>query len=188
MANEGVVSMGPDGGWSEKNGNPTGGGTQPFTLVPVGSVPANTGNGCLAGAGFAAGVTGTMLYLFRVPNAATLATGLTFHITLTDDPLGPPSAVSLNSYWGVTVAPLTSGTSTPDETVFASSTEDKYAITHGATIGTIIFGDHTAVVGHMNSLAAGNLAMIRLRRLGANVLDTNTNGRAVLLRFDVRNT
>lgn len=180
MANESISSFGPSSGFPETGGAPVGGETQPFSLTPVGTAG-------MAGAGFPDNRTSTMLYLLRIPNAAALATGMTFTFTVTDDTLNPPSAGGLNSYWGVTVGPVVSGTSTPDESIVASSTEDKVAITHGSTIGTIVYADLAAVVAHMNGLAAGGLALIRLRRLGSNALDTH-NGRVVLLRFDPRNT
>lgn len=190
MANEGVKSFGPESGWPLHYGYPTGGATQPYSLVPVGNVAANVANGVLAGAAFPPAVDSTMYYYLRVPNAATLATGLTFHFVVTDDPLNPPNATGLKTFWGITVAPVTSGTSTPDDTVFASSTEDTVQITMGTTIGVIITADKAAVVAHFNSLAAGGDAMIRLKRKGATTGssgDTYT-GRVVLLLFEPRNT
>ena len=180
MANELCASLAPIDGWAEAGGSPTGGQTQPYSLVPVGT----TG---IAGAGFPNGVTSSLLFMFRVPNAVALATGLTYNLCVTDDPLNPPSSTGLHSVWDFTIAPLTTASSKPDESPLASSTADKATITHGGTVGQLAFADQAQVVAHTNSLAAGSLALLRLRRLGADSGDTH-DGRCVFLNLDVRNT
>lgn len=179
MANEFAASFGPNEGYSESTGSPQGG-IGSLSFVPVGTVG-------ISGAGFNRKQVGTFLCLFRLPNAAALVTGLTFGLSICDDTGNPPSAGGLKSYWGVTIAPITSGTSVPDETIFAGATETFAQITHGAAIGAVVYADIAAVVANMGGLAAGNLALARVRRVGNNILDTHT-GRVVLLRTEIRNT
>jgi hypothetical protein len=125
---------------------------------------------------------------FRVPNVAALATGLTAALSLMDDTLN--TAAGKATKFGVTIGPLTSGTSTPDDNAttgaFVSTTEATATSTL-TTTGLAYTLSVAVPVATMNALAAGGVAMIRIRRLGDDVADTHT-GRVLLFGVDVRNT
>jgi hypothetical protein len=177
-ANEGFAFLGPTEGVAEVKGQPSGTGKNYHT----GLVDCGLG----AGSAYAPGVNSSVLLIRRVPNAVALATGLTVEWCVADDPLGT-GAVSKNSYWGITVTPITSGTTLFDESGLASSTEDVKATTMAAGLGKLTVDSKTVANADMNSLAAGNWALIRFRRLGANALDTDLN-RVLLFGVDFRNT
>ena len=177
MANEACASLNPADGCAENRGAPSG------TLTGYESGMSLSGYG--AGSLFRHGASDTILFLIRVGSAVSLATGLTLEFAIVDEPSAPTAG--LVSVWGVTYAPVASGTTLYDETVFASSTEDTVNVTMASTVGAITIASKAAVVAHMNSLAAGNWAMVRFRRLGSNGSDTDT-ARVTLFGLDVRNT
>ena len=177
MANEACASLNPADGCAENRGAPSG------TLTCYES--GLTGSGLGAGAAFHHGVSDTILFLFRVGSAVSLTTGLTLEFAVADEAQAP--AGGLVSYWGVTYAPIASGTTLYDETVFANSTEDFVSVTMASAVGGITVTALASVVAHMHSLAAGNWCLARFRRAGGNANDTDT-ARVILFGLDVRNT
>lgn len=153
--------------------------------APYGNIPVGLGKGV----GLAKQGTQGVIAPFRVPEAAALGTGFTVELLLADDVVYP--GAGLNAYIGVSIGPITSGTSTLDENAttgpLVSTTEVKTAITMPATAGVLKVQSFALPNADLNSLAAGGWAMLRVRRISGNALDTHT-GRVVLLGADVRNT
>src|SRR6185503_17539715 len=176
MANEHLGHLIPLMGGSSSAGSPSGGVGDPFGTVQVGN---------LRGIGFRPKVVGSVYYAVRLPTAVAVGTGLSFQLLLADDP-NNASAGKVCKF-GVTVSPLTSDTSTLDDTTLASSTEDSASITMPSTANAVHVATITQVVAHENSLAAGNWALVRIRRLGSNSAETHT-GTVVLLGVHAYNT
>ena len=184
MSNELVVGLRPNDVISESLGNPAGGIDDPFGYINVGLGKAIA---------FNPKATGTVFQLVRIPNAATLATGLTVTLVLADDVLN--SVAGKNVYLGVTLGPVTSDATTFDENAssgaFVGTVEVLTAVTMPAANGSSPFLHVASIavpVADMNALAAGGMAMLRIRRVGGNALDTGTSGRVGLCHIDVRNT
>jgi hypothetical protein len=144
--------------------------------------------GCGAGVSLEPGKTTSVYAGVRIPEAAALATGITADLAV-GMPAGTisiPKAVVL----GITIGPVTSGTSTFDEDgstgPLAGSTEVTATITLVAN-PVIVVQAFAIVIAKLNSLAAGGHALVRIRRLGTNAADTFT-GPVVLLWGDLRNT
>lgn len=176
MANEFTAAFNAADVIAETAGGPTGGMNQLNNPTPV---------GLGMGAGFGPKQTSTCLGLFRVQNAALLATGLTVELVLADDVNNP--GAGKNAVFGVTIGPITSGTSTFDESVLTSATEVTATVTMPATPGVMVIQAIALPVADLHGLAAGNTALVRIRRLGSNSSDTHP-GRVVMLNADVRNT
>jgi hypothetical protein len=148
--------------------------------------------GVLDGAAFPAHVDSTSYFRCRVPNAATLATGLTLSLLLEDDPLAPgPGFVAV---FEVTYGPVVNGVTTPDEDpvtgLFVGTTPDTVAQTMPSAPGTTPFAVAliTTAVAHTNGLVPGSWAIGRLRRkAGTDARDTHP-GRVVVSGLDARNT
>lgn len=162
---------------------------------PYGSIENPTGLvriGVSASLGFVAGKTGSAYYFLRVPNAVALATGLTVELLLLEDTApGNVDNLYYAAVFGVTVGPITSATSTPDENAttgpLVSTTEVTGTVTMPTTAGVLKTLSIAVPIANMNSLAAGGWAMVRIRRLGANASDTSRN-RICLVGVDLRNT
>ena len=179
MSNEFLQSFNPSQGFAENLGLPSGTAKNPFSQL------RNCGLG--AGSVMPPGQVSSILFLGRVPNTVTLATGLTINLMIADDPLNHPGGGGLVVQLGVTAAPITSGTTTFDETVFGSSTEVTSNVTMPSTPGAIKAVDIALPIADMNSLAAGGYYMLRVRRIGTATADTDTNS-VLHLNTDVRNT
>lgn len=180
MANELIKGFTPLDGTAGGGGRPTGTFGSAIDAVAVGFIK---------GSAFPPQVDSSLYYIGRVPNAATLGTGLTAEIELIDDPLNP--GPGKNVVLDVTYGPLTSGTTTPDGNVttgaFVSTTADAATVT--VPSGALVIKNQSiaSVVAHTNSLAAGGWCLVRLRRLGTSASDTHP-GRVVVFGLDVRNT
>lgn len=179
MANESCHALDPGKGFAETLGLPSGTLKNHFSEV----APLGLGGGC----NMPPGVISSTLFVFRVPNAVALATGLTIEFIVADDPLNCPGGGGLHAVFDFIIAPITSGTTLFDESGLASSTLDSVTLTMASTPGAMTKGTITAVVAHMNSLAAGNWAIGRFRRNGSNASDTDTNALR-LVGVDIRNT
>lgn len=157
----------------------------------VGRDGSNVPYGLCVGIGMVGGKTNSIYAGFRVPNSAALATGLTFEIALAaDNAPGNIDLVNQAMKFGVTVGPITSGTSTFDESstgALASSTEATGTITM-TSVAPVVYTLSIAVpIASMNGLAAGGHAMLRIRRLGGAAPDIGRN-RALISWVDIRNT
>lgn len=171
MANEFVASIGPN------QLNP---GTE--------SQPAFVSIGFLRARSFAPKVKTVAGAMIRVPNASALTTGLTVNLTVLDDPLN--SAAGKVAKFGVSIGPITSGTSTVDDDAvtgpLVSTTEVTGVVT--LTAKGVAYNLSIAVAAaSMNALAVGGTALIRIRRLGDDAADTHA-GRVLLTLVDVRAT
>jgi hypothetical protein len=122
---------------------------------------------------------------FRIPANLTMGTGLTFKIYLTDD---GTSAVDLGKkvYIGITAKRIIN-----DETVdidAGGATEAVLSITLSTTSGGVAIGSMAIAAAALDSLAVGELALIRIRRKGTDATNDTCPGRAVLLGVEVQNT
>lgn len=161
-------------------------------LWPRDGVPTGNGNpvqnvgvGAVVGVGFNKQQTSGICWLWRVPTQAALATGLTFSLIVADDPnnADPGKVVRFS----IIIGPVATGTLVDEATALASSNETGGSVTMNATSGKNTIASIAVVNADMNSLAVGNWALIRLRRLGTNSADTH-RGRAVLLNATVYDT
>ncbi len=147
--------------------------------------------GLTVGMGFVPGKTNSSYYYTRIANAVALVTGLTIELLLSEDVSpGNIDPVNKNAVFGVTIGPVTSGTSQSSEVTaspLASCTEVTGTVTMPATAGVLKTLAIAIPIANMNSLAAGGWALIRIRRLGSNASDKSQNN-IVLLGADVRNT
>jgi hypothetical protein len=104
-------------------------------------------------------------------NGAPLTTGLTFSLSLVDDPMNPnpggAGAISL----GVSVKRIVSGTSDLTQTSFG--TEVVTTVTMPATSGVVLIQAVAVANANLGSLAAGNHFVVQVRRIGTNAADTH---------------
>lgn len=132
-------------------------------------------------AALAYGYTGA----FRIPANLTMGTGLTFKIYLTDD---GASATDLGKkvYVGITPKRIIN-----DETVdidTGGAAEALVSITLSTTTLGVAIGSLAIANAALDSLAVGELALIRVRRKGTDTTNDTCPGRAVLLGVEVQNT
>lgn len=109
-------------------------------------------------------------FLTRVPtNGTPLSTGLTFQILLVDEPNNsdPGKVVRL----GVTVKKIASGTD--DLTQTGAGTEGAVNVTMPSTSGVAIVGSVAITTSNADSPSAGDLLLVRVRRIGSNAADTH---------------
>lgn len=159
-------------------------------LQPTGSPPAaGIAVGLGSGVAFAPLQTSETIYSALVASNVTLGTGLTFQLLVADDVNNP--GPGLVGAFGITVGPITSGTSTYDENSttgpLVSCTEVTGTVTMPSTPGVVKALSIAVPVADMNSLATNGWCLIRVRRLGASSSDTH-RGRIVLLAVDVKDT
>jgi hypothetical protein len=152
---------------------------------PVADVPVGLGRG----SAFPPLLNSAVVAAYRVPESVDLTTGLTFSFLLADDPLNPDPGHNVEM--GVTIGPITPGTSTYDQDPvtgpLVSCTEILATVTLPNTAGVLTVASVAVPVSAMHSLAAGGWCMIRVRRLGLHPSDTHRH-RVVLLGIDARNT
>lgn len=153
-----------------------------FTALPGVTYP-------IRGIKMSHGITTRAYFVSRVPNAVSLATGLTIELTYCL-PMNAKNADlgGTKVQMEVICSPLTSGTSLLDDSALASSTADAaQSAALGTVVGATTIQSITVAVAHTNSLAAGNTMLLRVSRLGAHANDTNT-GDIILVNVDFRNT
>jgi hypothetical protein len=140
------------------------------------------------GIGFPSGVACAARVPFRLGADYTATTGLKVDLLLADDPTDTAAKISKNAYMEATIGPITSGTTTYDETavtgVTVGSTAVLSAITMPATLGVLKTATISIPLADLNSLAASGWACLKIRRVGTNALDTDP-GRVVLLAVDI---
>jgi hypothetical protein len=119
----------------------------------------------------------TSVYIPIYVSATTVvSTGLTVSLLMAMDPLAGNCDFTSGSkaYFGVTVTTVTSGTTIPDDSAFASSTEDvAQTATLPTVVGRLVALAITSATANENSFAANGWGLLRVRRLGDNALDTN---------------
>ena len=105
----------------------------------------------------------------------SLGTGLTVSLLLAMDPNTYNADLGgTNAFFDVTATLVTSGTTIPDDSAFASSTADTgTASTLPTAVGKLVVLTITSAVAHENSLAVNAWGLLRIRRLGDNASDTN---------------
>lgn len=109
-------------------------------------------------------------FMSRVPtNGTPVSTGLTFQILLVDDPSNsdPGKVVRL----GVTVKKIAS--TTDDLTATGAGTEAVGTATMNATTGIVTALSIAVTTSNADSIAAGDLIEVRIRRTGSNASDTH---------------
>lgn len=113
---------------------------------------------------------GGFCFVSRVPNNGTpLSTGLTFQLLLVDDPNNSdPGRVAR---FGVTVKKITGGTD--DLTATGAGTETAGNATMNATAGVTTALSLAVTTANADSLAAGDLILVRIRRIASNAADTH---------------
>ena len=120
----------------------------------------------------------------RVPtNGTPLSTGLTFQVLLVDDPNNSdPGKVAR---FGVTVKKLASGTD--DLTQTGAGTETAGNATMNATSGVVTALSLAVTTANADSPSAGDLLLVRIRRIGSNAADTH-RGVPLVLQVTVSDT
>jgi hypothetical protein len=122
--------------------------------------------------------------VLRIPsNGTPLGTGLTLQLATVDDPSNadPGKVYRL----GVTVKKLASGTDNLTQT--GAGTEATADVTADATSGELILTNVAVTTANADSPAAGDLVLVRIRRIGSHANDTHT-GVPLLLGVSVRDT
>ena len=110
-------------------------------------------------------------FITRVPtNGTPLSTGLTFQLLLVDDPNN--SSVGKVAKFGVTAKKLAS--TTDDLTQTGAGTENTGTATMNATSGIVTALSIALTTANADSPSAGDLVLIRVRRLGTDAADTHT--------------
>lgn len=131
------------------------------------------------------GAKSTIYRLVRVPLGSTLTTGVTVEVAFCIDPNANNADISGSKvFLEATIGPITSGTSILDDTVLTSCTATTAQTAALPTAVGKVFVQAIAMANaKTNSLAVGNWALLRVRRLGDNASDTNT-GIIVLLGLE----
>ena len=120
MANEFITALRADMGSEPYSDYPTGLAASLPPAVSTTTVPAIAGGGLLKGIRMPHGANTSVYHLFHVP-AVTVTNGFSIELVVaapTNSRRGDYSATV--AYFGVTIGKVTSGTSTVDDTVFAS--------------------------------------------------------------------
>lgn len=157
------------------------------TLVPVKGVtlPGNTVQvGVYEGLPLPKSDDDYFQVVFRVPsNGTQLATGITVRVALVDDALNPDVGKVVRL--GVSVKRLVSGTDTLDSSGFG--TEQTGNVTLDATLGELVAASVAIANAAADSIATGDFALLRIRRIGSNAADTH-KGRPLLVAFAIFDT
>ncbi len=121
--------------------------------------------------------------LFRIPLNLTMGTGLTFTLYLKDDG-SDASDLGKKVYIGLTVKRMIADETTDIDV--GGSTE----VLTEETLSTTAGGLKVAAIAltSIDSLAVGELCMLRVRRKGSDTTHDTCPGRVILLRCDVANT
>lgn len=123
--------------------------------------------------------------MFRIPLNLTLATGLTFKSYITDD---GQNAADLGTavVLGITLKRMAANATVTLES--GAATEVTGTLTLSSTSGGVLIGSIAIANAALPaSTAAGDLLLMRVRRLGSNASDTCQN-RVLLYRVEVNNT
>jgi|GEM_PF-6451429 len=167
-----LLTLVPQGAHAEAAGKPVG--------PPINSL---TRVGLAGGIGFPAKVASGAVWLARLPATAGLSTGATFALMVAEDVRNAdPGKVAR---FAVTVKKLATGTDVIDAD--GGGTETAADLILPSTSGVVLTGSIAIVVANMDSAAAGDWVLIRVRRLGTHANDTH-KGTVVLLGVDVRDT
>ena len=121
-------------------------------------------------------------FISQIPGSLTVATGLTFTVGLTDDGVDA-SDLGKVVRLGFTIKRIVN-----DETFdidASAATEVTLDVTLSSTTGAAAVS--TKAITLLDSTAAGELFMIRVRRLSTATQDT-ANGRVILMFLSVKNT
>ena len=142
--------------------------------------------GVASGMGFYPGQVGAALTTLQLDDALDLSSGLNVTLMIACDPLN--AAPGTDVVIGVAMGKVDSGTSTGSPTgpgsPLAGSTEVVQVITMPDQSGVLATSTLTLTAEDIGDLAAGDYAMIQVRRLGNDGRDTNSR-RVVLLGIDV---
>jgi hypothetical protein len=124
-------------------------------------------------------------FISRIPaNGTPLPTGLTFGVQLVDDPNNPNASGAVRI--GITVKRIVSGT---DDTTSgtSASAETLTTITMPSTTGVAILTSIAIANAALDSIAASDSYIVRIRRKKSDALDTHT-GTVLLTLVTVRDT
>jgi hypothetical protein len=148
-------------------------------LVPV--APAVLANGANAAP---LGKEDGYTFLVQVPiNGTPLSTGLTAAVVLADDPNNPGAGLAVKI--GVTIVPVL--TTAGVLSVPATTNEVTATATINATEGVVTITPVAVANNKLTSLAAGNWALVHLRRLGSDAADTHP-GRVLIAGVSIKDT
>lgn len=107
--------------------------------------------------------------LVKLPANLTYTTGLTFQFSVTDD--GDAANLGKVVVMGVTTKKVTSGTDNYDIAANAG-TEQTVSLTLNSTAGVAVLGSLAITNANLDSAGAGDVVLIRIRRIGTNASDT----------------
>lgn len=119
-----------------------------------------------------------------VAHNLTIATGFTFGLSVADDGTDADDLGKVVRF-GISVKRLVSGTD--NLTLTGAATEQTVDVTLDATAGEVVNSTLAIANANLDSVATGDLALIRVRRIGTASQDT-CRGAVVLNLLTVRNT
>ena len=121
------------------------------------------------------GVKSAFYCLVHFTATSVMATGIKVDIVLAMDPNSKNADLGgTKAYFDAIASPITSGTSTPDDTALASSTAVATQTAALPTaVGVLFVHTITLPTTGSNSLAVDTWGLIRVRRLGDSASDTN---------------
>lgn len=122
--------------------------------------------------------------VFQVPASLTVGTGVTFTLLVTDGG-GTPDDLGKVVHLGITVKKLASGETTDLDT--GAGTEQTVDVTLQSTTQEVTLATKAIANANLDSVGAGDIAAVRIRRIGSNAADT-ANGSVILVGVFVKNT
>jgi hypothetical protein len=141
-------------------------------------------SGVAAGLRIPKGDTQGFTAVVYVAHNLTIATGFTFGLNVVDDGTDAEDLGKVVRF-GITVKRLVSGTD--DLTLTSAATEQTVDVTLDATTGQVVAGSLAIGTANLDSVATGDIALIRVRRIGTASQDT-CRGAVLLNLVTVRNT
>jgi hypothetical protein len=168
----------------------------PEAMRPIPADPADVplppaGYAPVRGVRMPHGVTTALYFVRPIPTEMTLATGLTFTLVYALASANNADLSGTPIMMDVAAVPLVSGSSHADESALAGSTPAEGTMSLPTVPGTIVLQELAApaadLTGAGGTLAAGNLALIRVRRRGDDPGDLNI-GDILFVEVCLRNT
>lgn len=144
-------------------------------LVPVGSY-----------AGLPLAKLDTQYYVAEYRNVAGLTTGITVQTGLVEDSATYNTDAGRVVRLGITVKKIATGADSYDITSGAA-TEVTADVTMDATSGEVVLTSTAITAANADSIAAGDRALIAIRRIGSHANDTH-RGRVILMGVTIRDT
>lgn len=143
-------------------------------------------NGLARGVAYPGGVNSGAVCIKRLPATASLSTGATVVLLISDDPNNTLAGKSV--VLGVSFAAMGTAGNYYAPTTTGLGTEATATVIMPPTAGQTLSVSIAVLVANMPGLAASTFGMLRVRRLGANASDTGGTGVMLLLAASVFDT